>query len=126
MQSCTHMVNLCKVSLMDHAQAYCRLSKAGRLHLNSTFRLGRLTNIASVNLQAMRKFARLRRPVYITETGIADKSDNLRAEWAESYFKAVSMDANSFFCLSPYLADGIVLQLRNIVMQLRCNHPLQP
>ncbi len=40
-------------------------------------------------VQAMRKFARLRVPVYITETGIADKSDNLRGEWAESYFKAV-------------------------------------
>ncbi len=39
--------------------------------------------------QAIQKFARLKRPVYITETGIADKADKLRAEWAESYFKAV-------------------------------------
>ncbi len=41
-------------------------------------------------MQAMRKFARLKRPVYITETGIADKSDKLRAEWGEAYFRAVS------------------------------------
>ncbi|CAK0742117.1 hypothetical protein CVIRNUC_001373 [Coccomyxa viridis] len=38
---------------------------------------------------AMRRFARLKRPVYITETGIADKADTLRGEWAESYFRAV-------------------------------------
>ena len=37
----------------------------------------------------MRRFARLKRPVYITETGIADKADTLRGEWAESYFRAV-------------------------------------
>ena len=41
-------------------------------------------------MQAMRRFARLKRPVYITETGIADKADTLRGEWAESYFRAVS------------------------------------
>ena len=29
--------------------------------------------------------------MYVTETGIADKADTLRAEWAESYFKAVGM-----------------------------------
>jgi hypothetical protein len=39
--------------------------------------------------QAIQKFARLKRPIYVTETGIADKSDTLRAEWAEAYFKAV-------------------------------------
>ncbi|BDA42798.1 6-phospho-beta-galactosidase [Coccomyxa sp. Obi] len=38
---------------------------------------------------AIRKFARLKRPVYVTETGIADKSDKLRAEWAETYFRAL-------------------------------------
>jgi hypothetical protein len=39
--------------------------------------------------QAMQRFACLQRPVYITETGIADTKDTLRAEWAEAYFKAV-------------------------------------
>ena len=29
------------------------------------------------------------KPIYITETGIADAKDTLRAEWAESYFRAV-------------------------------------
>lgn len=47
-------------------------------------------------MQAIRKFARLKRPVFITETGIADKSDKLRAEWAESYFRAVSSLALQF------------------------------
>lgn len=95
-QSCTHMASLCKVSLMEHLQAYCRLLQTGRLHLTSS--VGR-PGSQILHLQAMRKFARLRRPVYITETGIADKSDNLRAEWAESYFKAVSMDSNPAYFL---------------------------
>ena len=43
--------------------------------------------------QAMQRFARLQRPVYITETGIADRKDHLRAEWAEAYFKAVRIHA---------------------------------
>ena len=42
-------------------------------------------------MQAIKKFARLRRPVYVTETGIADRADSLRAEWAASYFKAVCL-----------------------------------
>ena len=29
------------------------------------------------------------KPIYITETGIADAKDTLRAEWAESYYRAV-------------------------------------
>ena len=36
--------------------------------------------------------------MYITETGIADKSDKLRAEWAESYFKAVGPICKSQSC----------------------------
>lgn len=39
--------------------------------------------------QAMQKFARLKRPMYITETGIPDAKDRIRAEWAEAYFRAV-------------------------------------
>ena len=31
------------------------------------------------------------KPIYITETGIADAKDSLRAEWAESYFRAVRL-----------------------------------
>lgn len=50
----------------------------------------------------MKKFARLKRPVYITETGIADKSDKLRGEWAESYFRAVSTkDSCMCTCMQP-------------------------
>ena len=52
---------------------------------------GRAKSYITLILQAIKKFARLRRPVYITETGIADKSDALRAEWAQSYFKAVGL-----------------------------------
>ena len=37
----------------------------------------------------MQKFSRLKRPIYITETGIPDAKDRIRAEWAEAYFKAV-------------------------------------
>ena len=37
----------------------------------------------------MQKFSRLKRPVFITETGIPDAKDHIRAEWAEAYFKAV-------------------------------------
>ena len=46
------------------------------------------------------RFARLKRPVYITETGIADKADTLRGEWAESYFKAVRVISASC-CMHP-------------------------
>ena len=37
----------------------------------------------------MQRFSRLKRPIYITETGIPDAKDCIRAEWAEAYFKAV-------------------------------------
>lgn len=60
---------------------------------------GQAESYVALILQAIKKFARLRRPVYITETGIADKSDALRAEWAESYFKAVGLPA--FYFLGP-------------------------
>ena len=39
--------------------------------------------------QAIREFSKVGKPIYITETGIADAKDTLRAEWAESYFRAV-------------------------------------
>ena len=52
---------------------------------------GQAEPCVALNSQAIKKFARLRRPVYVTETGIADKADALRAEWAESYFKAVGL-----------------------------------
>lgn len=44
--------------------------------------------------QAMQRFARLKRPVYITETGIPDSKDRIRAEWAEAYFRAVRSPAH--------------------------------
>ena len=51
----------------------------------------------------MKKFARLKRPVYVTETGIADKSDRLRGGWAESYFRAVSTeDSEMCTCMQPH------------------------
>ena len=53
-------------------------------------------------IQAMQKFSRLQRPVYITETGIADAKDHLRAEWAEAYFKAVRIDC----CAGPAVLTG--------------------
>ena len=40
-------------------------------------------------LQAIREFSKVGKPIYITETGIADAKDTLRAEWAEAYFRAV-------------------------------------
>ena len=40
--------------------------------------------------QAIKEFSKVGKPIYITETGIADAKDALRAEWAESYFRAVS------------------------------------
>lgn len=42
--------------------------------------------------QAIREFSKVGKPIYITETGIADAKDTLRAEWAESYFRAVGLD----------------------------------
>ena len=41
--------------------------------------------------QAIREFSKVGKPIYITETGIADARDTLRAEWAESYFRAVRL-----------------------------------
>lgn len=40
--------------------------------------------------QAIKEFSKIGKPIFITETGIADARDTLRAEWAESYFRAVS------------------------------------
>ena len=39
--------------------------------------------------QAIQEFSKVGKPIYITETGIADARDALRAEWAEAYFRAV-------------------------------------
>lgn len=53
----------------------------------------------------MKKFARLKRPVYVTETGIANKSDRLRGEWAESYFRAVSIENSEMCtCMQPHIS----------------------
>ena len=60
-----------------------------------------------LTVQAMRKFATLKRPVYITETGIADKADTLRAEWAESYFRAVSPSSLHLAACAPITAGCV-------------------
>ncbi|KAK9824973.1 hypothetical protein WJX81_001475 [Elliptochloris bilobata] len=38
---------------------------------------------------AIKEFSKVEKPIFITETGIADARDTLRAEWAEAYFRAV-------------------------------------
>ena len=55
--------------------------------------------------QAIREFSKVGKPIYITETGIADAKDTLRAEWAESYFRAVGCLCSSGFpaCLPHVL-----------------------
>ena len=43
--------------------------------------------------QAIKRHARIGKPIIITETGIADGVDTRRELWATSYLKAVSVEA---------------------------------
>ena len=65
------------------------------------------------------------KPIYITETGIADAKDTLRAEWAESYFRAVRVLCAGVFCFNICAAYAY----RLICIDLICvgwKHPDPP